>query len=749
MRSRRLFPYLMIIVAMCILLPAYGFSGREDNGWKGNWEKDLGPELRVLSSDPSLVTGGDALVSVSIPAGASASKIKVTLNGKDVTDQLTLDAATHTLRGLISGMSIGDNRLAAHVSGRGTTTLTLTNYPIGGPVFSGPQLQPWLCTTNAMGLGDPIDAQCNAPTKYEYFYMSNASGKFEAYNPNNPPPATDIATTTTDQNVTMNYIVRRETGTANRGIYQIAVLFDPSQPWTALKPQKGWNHKVFIPLTGGFTKNWSQSLIETTPSSLILNDMALKRGFMTAKNTQMQYATNADSVRGAESLMMLKEHIAKQYGSIRYTFAAGGSGGSMEQMLTTNNYPGMLQGIIPQSMYTDTWAAPFQEIYDCHLLVNYFKTTSPTLWTDPGQRIAVYGHIDETTCNFFETIFTPRMMPSMDTGLPAAQTYNATTNPTGARGALQDYQVNYLGRRPRNLWSAPETAAGFGFARSEYDNVGVQYGLKALIDGKISAEQFVDMNEKVDGTDIDFNRVPTRTTGDPRTAAIMYRTGFFNDTRQLDTVAILGPRPPDPDPIASHSMYHSFITRDRLKKAHGSADNQVIWIIPGYNIGLPDELSFVSMDRWLTAIEADKSSDSLAAKVIKNKPSDVVDGCWLAGQPVNLGTQIRDLKECTSPGLYPVHGSPRTVAASGSRNATFITKCQPKPLSKRDYPPIFTDAQWVRLRATFPNGVCDWTEPDVAETESVPWLTFKAGPGGKPIPIFPPEHDEHQEHDRD
>jgi hypothetical protein len=42
----------------------------------------------------------------------------------------------------------------------------------------------------------------------------------------------------------MPYIVHVERGTMNRGIYDIAVLFDPAEPWTALAPQAEWNGKV-------------------------------------------------------------------------------------------------------------------------------------------------------------------------------------------------------------------------------------------------------------------------------------------------------------------------------------------------------------------------------------------------------------------------------------------------------------------------------------------------------------------------
>ena len=41
--------------------------------------------------------------------------------------------------------------------------------------------------------------------------------------------------------------------------------------------------------------------------------------------------------------------------------------------------------------------------------------------------------------------------------------------------------------------------------------------------------------------------------------------------------------------------------------------------------------------------------------------------------------------------------------------------------------------QWERLKATFPDGVCDWSKPLPDRQPSIPWLTFKAGPGGQPL----------------
>ena len=57
-----------------------------------------------------------------------------------------------------------------------------------------------------------------------------------------------MASTTTSNGVTVPYIVRLERGTINRGIYDIAVLFDPTKPWTAIAPQPQWNGKLSLQL---------------------------------------------------------------------------------------------------------------------------------------------------------------------------------------------------------------------------------------------------------------------------------------------------------------------------------------------------------------------------------------------------------------------------------------------------------------------------------------------------------------------
>jgi hypothetical protein len=109
--------------------------------------------------------------------------------------------------------------------------------------------------------------------------------------------------------------------------------------------------------------------------------------------------------------------------------------------------------------------------------------------------------------------------------------YDPDTNPTGCRGDVRDFEISIYGKRPSSLWIAPEKIAG-GFAGWAYDNVGVQYGLNALFSGVITPEQFVDLNEKVGGMNIDHDPQAARSVADPGTIETAYRSGRINDGSQ-------------------------------------------------------------------------------------------------------------------------------------------------------------------------------------------------------------------------
>lgn len=137
------------------------------------------------------------------------------------------------------------------------------------------------------------------------------------------------------------------------------------------------------------------------------------------------------------------------------------------------------------------------------------------------------------------------------------------------------------------------------------------------------------------------------------------------------------------------------------------------------------------MDKWLAAIEADATGDPLEIKVVRNKPDDAVDACWIGER------KITDRAVCRA--AFPYYADPRIAA--GGPLADNILKCRLKPLNRDDYQVDFTNAQWQRLSTVFPAGVCDYRQPGVAQQPSVPWLAFTNGPGGQtlgPPPVSTP-----------
>ena len=727
---------LISVAVASILLFAAAVSG---TGYSAAAE---GMQLKVLSNRADLVSGGDALVEVVLPSNADPAKVRVDVDGRNVTSAFAVRSDGRFL-GLVTALAVGDNVLTAR-GHAGGARITITNHPVGGPVFSGPQVQPWICATEENGLGPARDAQCNTPATFELFYKSSVTGQFAAYDPNSP--RSDLAYTTTDQGHRVPYVVRRERGVMDRGIYDIAVLHDPSRPWAPWAPQRGWNGKLLVPFGGDCTPRHSQGAPAAPPGATALDDQALSRGFAVALSSLNVLGQNCNDVVSAEALMMLKEHIVENYGEIRYTIGNGCSGGSMQQHWIASNYPGLLDGIQPSCSYPDIWET-MQEAEDCHLLDRHFDR-SP-LWAVTAQRAAVEGYAAETVCRslwdnptgnaqYAKTWLDPDNGPgclggTLATGATGLDpnplwVYDAQTNPTGVRCTLQDYGVAIWGRRPAAAWGPVEQRIGRGFANRPFDNVGVQYGLQALESGEILPEQFVDLNENVGGLDIDWNWQPQRSEADPAALEIGYRSGRVTYPREAAKVPIIDLR--GSSNLEIHTDFHSYAMRQRLIQANGHADNQIIWTSPEPLVGdsTGNEQAFLLIDKWLARIEADTSTDPLEVKVLRNKPAEAVDACWIAGK------KVTDMNLCRA--AFPYFGDPRIAA--GGPLADNILKCQLMPLSRGNYTVDFTNAQWERLQRAFPAGVCDHRKAGVAQQPSIPWLTYSNGPGGQPLG-YPPQ----------
>jgi Tannase-like family of unknown function (DUF6351) len=654
-------------------------------------------EIKVLSSRYDLVSGGDALVEVKASEGAKASELKLSLNSRELATPLKYDQPTNTLRGLVSGLDTGANWLQVRGPSGYSVSQPLVNYSLAGPILSGPHLTPYECRTKEAGLGDPTDANCSAPTRYDWFYKPAGGGAYKAFDPKGAKPA-DVAMTTTIDGKTLPFIVRVESGVINRSIYRMAVLDDPSTE--GFSPTEGWNGRLGVTFGGGCGTQYNQGVNQ---ANSILSDLYLGRGFAYVNSTELVNQQHCNQVLQGETLMMLKEHFIEAYGVPKWTVGTGGSGGAIQQMVIAQMYPGLLDGLQPSLSFPDS----SMQTADCGLLQNFWRSKDGKAWSDK-KKDAVAGY-SNGTCGSWERSFVRTIQAGFADGCAVSdrtQVYDPKKNRKGIRCTTQEMRANIYGRDPKT-----------GFALRPIDNTGIQYGLNALNAGVISVDEFLTLNEKVGGNDIDGGFSSKRTVGDESAIKAIYGSGLINTFANLDRVPMLNYRSytDTTTPGDIHDRHRDLTIRARLEKATGSSANQVIWVAdrakdrvtpPTVDLGRP---ALDTMTKWLDAMAADPAPLT-PAKVIKHKPADAVDAYWTPdGSRVN---EVASWDPATSWNkIYPLHSEPRLAAGAPITND--IMKCALKPVAFGDYKVKFSKSQQTRAKKIFAGGVCDWSKPGV------------------------------------
>jgi hypothetical protein len=670
-------------------------------------------QIRTLSSRPDLVSGGDVRIEVTA-AHALLDKLRFSLNGKPISPQL--DRHGDLLEGVVSGLRLGANKLEVRVgSGAGhgnSAAIKLTNYPITGPILSGPHLSPYECRTVDNGLGQPLDADCSAATQISYWYKAS-DGSFKTLaNPTGPRPG-DLVDTTTLDGVTVPYIVRVESGTINRGIYRIAVLDDPSSASQRWKPSSGWNRRliVFFGCCGSANYNQGIATINFDPTvavaPFVLSDAELSKGFAYAVSSELWNNQHANPHLQGETLMMLKEHFIEEFGVPKWTAGKGGSGGSIQQYLIAQLYPGLLDGIQPFVSFPETI---MPAVAECRLFQRVFAA-SPATWTTAKQ-VAAMG-FNAGTCLSWDLSFATPMVVADNrlqgvtlAGAPfgcglrdASKAYDPVNNPTGARCSILDTQVNLLGRDPAT-----------GFARRPFDNVGVQYGLGALKRGELSVDEFLTLNESIGGFDGDGNVQSARMAGDREALRRAYEGGLLNSFK-IRPIPIVTWRANAHTVGDIHDDLQDLIVRARLEKANGRSDNQIILKAgPAAPVNV-EAIALDIMTRWLDNLAADDARPSFR-KVVRNKPADATDTCWdPSGKKIVAPITTDPSSECNQ--AYPLASNPHIEA--GQSLANDVLKCRLTPINFADYGVAFNLAQMHRLEAIFPQGVCDYSKRGVGQ----------------------------------
>jgi hypothetical protein len=320
-------------------------------------EPDAGARIIVLSADPMLVSGSDVRIAVASPQG-QLDELKFWLNGKQI--QPPMMRRGRLLESVVSGLVLGRNLLEVRRDGGSPLdSVVLVNHPITGPIFTGPQQQPFICRTEESGLGQPLvdnhdgighpvfdnatgrlvghSRYCAIETRFLYFYF-NGSGflPFDPARDFDAPPA-DLQTTPVN-GVQLPFVVRVEIGTINRFIYTIAMLApyregagDPRQLNDA-----AWNEKLVVWLHGGGGIDHQQGLALWSNNRLgsaerLLFPPLLAQGYAIASSSGNETGVHYKIRLAEETALMIKEHFIEQYGKPRYTIGLGGSAGAVQQ----------------------------------------------------------------------------------------------------------------------------------------------------------------------------------------------------------------------------------------------------------------------------------------------------------------------------------------------------------------------------------------------------------------------------------
>jgi len=550
--------------------------------------------------------------------------------------------------------------------------------------------------------------------------------------------------------LTVDYIVRWERGTINRFIYSIAMLA-PADTSPDDLDKSAWNGRLIYHFQGGVAIGHYQG----DPSgSRMLYDNGLSLGYAIAYSTGNKSGTHYNLVLGGETALMVKERFIELYDVPIYTVGLGGSGGAIQQYIYAQNHPGLIDAAIPQYSYPDMVTQSIH-VGDCELLEFYMDVLDAAnpRWMSWPNRTLLEG------LNASNEVFNPY-----------TQNFGASECVMGWRGLsplvlnpLYGYADNQELYEPYSAVEAIEWshfgdlinvygAADDGYARNFWDNVGVQYGLEAVATGKITPEEFIKLNHTIGGWknepdmvqegspfyppgvidfgnwdpwssrnqvfSLDLSEPAPRVEGDITAMRSAYTEGlvFMGD---ID-IPVIDWRHYLENVLDMHNTHQSFASRQRIRDSRGHSDNQIIWFT---DIGpngpefdqTPEALEVI--DEWMGNIAANPSGG-----VAGNKPPRAVDRCFNAdGTEFAAGSDVwngilddEPLGVCAA--RFSLYSTSRIVAGGSFKGSIF--KCQLKPVTQAiadgDYG-VWAPSpmEQVMLENIFPDGVCDFSQPDV------------------------------------
>ncbi len=667
-------------------------------------------------------------------------------------------------------------------------------FPIGAgqvgpatPLFAGENTYPFWCGSNKItgsqplvdnhdGVGIPVFAEdeegerltdivgyskdCLHPTAVTYFYLSAEDNRFHELDVDEEPnPAIE---TIEIGGVDREFVVRVETGTINRHFYAIAVLRGEGE---SLGQPRGnlWNGRLIYQFRGGVGIGRRQGNIKEG-DILKRRKNQLQQGYAVVYSSANQTSNHYNMWLAEDTALRLKKQFTSLYGDPIYTVGIGGSGGAIQQYLLAQNSPGLLDGIIPLYSYPDMVT---QTIYvmDCEPLEYFFdvQDSHNPRWVDWSQRVQIEGLSSaDTGINYFQAMASMASVlqgnigdlnPDLRGSSECVQSWRGLT-PLINNPNFVHFSRNFSPEvNSQTHWTHWEDLYQFygrdqrGFAQSTWDNVGVQYGLKALQEQRISVEEFLRINASVGGWKPAEKLKPERywflqgqwfpvqlsiwshqnlslpanaEQPAPRTEASLdaiegiFRSGHvFLGQLQIPILDVRHYLDRDLD---MHHASASFMTRARMLKSQGSADNQVIWISNAkYN---PVEHAFAVMDEWLINLRMYPDRG-----VVKNRPEFAIDSCFdEEGLVIARGSDVWDGEWNQRPNgvcmeVYPSFPTSREIAGAPVSGDIFKCELQPvnQAIARGLYGGVDMNPYREQLNTIFPQGVCDYSRPGLGE----------------------------------
>ena len=673
-----------------------------------------------------------------------------------------------------------------------------------GPLFTGPQQYPFICFSFENGLGQPlIDNQdgignavfpetngqpnfsadpigysqyCSLQTRVDYFYYSSSADDFLPLP--DPSQVPDDVATLKLKGRQVNFVVRLERGTINRFIYSIAMLAPFSE--SLEKPTKlnnsAWNRKLVYKFQGGTGIGHWQGSVSLSPEQALHYD-SLSRGYAVAYSTGTRTSTHYNLRLAEETALMVKRHFIRTYGRPIYTVGIGGSGGGIQQYVIGQNNPHIIDAAIPQLSYPDMITQTIN-IGDCELLERYFDSEytadNTSRWGNWLERILIEGMNANTTAlkePWSLSPYAPRpgmsecingwrgQIPSMFNPAWAPQEYFQAL-------ALYRYPPEVSTNTKWTHWNDlgniyPQDQNGF--APNSWDNVGVQYGLRALRNGELTTQEFLDLNACVGGwkpsqemvlgfypwdpnadpatldpwDQRNMNLSPEcktgqpapRTTGDTTAIETAFSSGHV--FRGEITIPIIDLRWYLEPVLDMHHSVASFQTRARMIGTKGNAKNQIIWVAECSDLDpvtLKDNCAYNptgdaldTIDKWMHQLRANPGRG-----IARNKPQRAQDSCFngdgslIAAGPKVWDGILNDAPKGPCTNTFPPFSTSRIQAGEDIKGNSF--KCERKSvesaLSDGTYGEVsFATEQRERLKEIFPEGVCDYSKSDSGRTE--------------------------------